>query len=361
MNKMMAPILIMAAGMLFGTFGNDVARREEAAQIDLLVTGYQNRGLLNGTVLVAEKGRIIYRRAVGTANMDWDIPCGTDTKFHCFSISKQFTAMLGMMMVAEGKLRMDGTVADYLPFFRKDTGERIKVRHLFCHTHGIPYVSYNRLPYRNKLDKEAFFKAYYSDDLLFEPGTGFAYGDGFDVLAAIIEVVSGKPFESLMSERIFEPLNMGDTGFWHAGRNIRKMAVNYRDNLDSRAESLYEMPLNGSCALYSTVDDLYKWQRALMENRLLPRKYQDEMLRVQVDFGRPYGYGFDLSEVDFCGRKRKLVWHEGGNSALLSWVTEDDLLVILLNNVGGENVRVGREIMDILYGCSAEEAGSSDE
>lgn len=349
MIKTLAMILVMTAGMLPGASAGQTGRDKRIERIDSLVAGYHENGLLNGAVLVAEKGRILYRRALGTANVDWNIPCSLDTKFHCFSISKQFTAMLGLMMVAEGKLKLDGTVAEYLPYFRKDTGERIAVRQLFCHTHGIPYVSYNRLPYRNKLDKEAFFKAYYSEDLLFEPGSDFAYGDGFDVLAAIIETVSGKAFEQLMRERIFEPLDMNDTGFWHAGRNVGRLAVNYRDSLDAKAETLYEMPLNGSCALYSTVDDLYKWQRALADNRLLPRKYQDEMLRVQVDFGRSYGYGLDVSEIDVGGRKRKVVWHEGGNSALLLWATEDDKLVILLNNIGGENLRVGREILAVLY------------
>lgn len=350
----MKKCLILSLGMIAGILGaipdGEAGRIDRTARIDSIVAGAHEKGVLNGSILVAENGKILYRKAVGTANVDWDIPCSLDTKFHCFSISKQFTAMLGMMMVAEEKLRMDGTLADYLPFFRKDTGKRIKVRQLFCHTHGVPYVSYNRLPYRNRLDKEAFFKTYYSEDLLFEPGTGFAYGDGFDILAAVIEVVSGKAFEQLMKERIFEPLGMDDTGFWHADRNIKKMAVNYRGNLEAKAEALYEMPLNGSCAMYSTVEDLYKWQRALAENRLLPVPYRNEMLRVQADFGRPYGYGFDISELDFSGKKRKVVWHEGGNSALISWAVEDDLLVIILGNVGGENGKLGREIMAVLYG-----------
>jgi len=325
-------------------------RDERRAKIDALVTACHDNGLLNGSILVAEKGRILYQKAVGTANVEWDIPCRLDTRFAIFSISKQFTALLGLMMVAEGKLDLEARVSDYLPYFRKETGTRIKVRHLFSHSHGIPYVSYDRLPYRNRLGQEAFFKAYYSADLAFEPGRGFLYGDGFDVLAAIIEVVAGEPFESLLQKRILAPLQLTETGFWHAATNIKRMATNYRENLQLKSEPLYEMPLNGSCALYSTVGDLFKWQRALAENRLLAKEYQDEMFRVQVNFGRPYGMGFDVAELEFAGQRKRIAWHEGGASAILFWSRDDDKVVILLNNFNGENYRVSREIMDILYG-----------
>ena len=329
-----------------------------AAEIDRFVTACYGEGLLNGTVLVAERGRVIYQKALGTANVEWEIPCALDTRFSIFSISKQFTAMLGLMMVADGRLDLDASVTDYLPYFRKETGSKIRVRHLFSHSHGIPYVSYDRLPYRNRLDKEAFFKTYYSQDLAFEPGRGFLYGDGFDILAAIIEEVSQKPFETLMRERIFEPLQLRETGFWHASANIKRMAANYRTSLELKSEPLYETPLNGSCALYSTVGDLFKWQRALAENRLLTKEYQDRMFQVQVDFGRPYGLGFDVSELEFAGQKKRVVWHEGGASAIFFWALDDDKLVILLNNFNGENYKVSREIMNILYGGSSQTIAS---
>jgi CubicO group peptidase (beta-lactamase class C family) len=329
------------------------APRDKAAEIDRLLNACRQDGLVNGVALVAEKGRVIYRRAFGTANVEWDIPNAVDTRFSLFSISKQFTAVLALMMVEEGRLKLDGTILDYLPYFRMDTGRRITVHHLMCHTHGIPYVSYNRLPYRNKLSKVDFFKEYYSGDLEFEPGSGFKYSDGFDIVAAIVEVVSGKPFESLMQERIFGPLGMKDTGFYHVSRNIRKHASDYAESTDVKGEALYELPLNGSSALYSTVDDLLKWDRALAGNKLLSKPVQDMMFRVQADFGRPYGYGYDIAEMDFAGRKKKIVFHEGSGCAIISRSLEDDNLVILLNNILGENISLSREIMNILNGLPA--------
>lgn len=314
-------------------------------KLDAMMRSYHEQGLINGTVLLAEKGRVLYRQAFGLANVEWNIPNQVDTKYTLFSISKQFTAMLGMMMVAEGKLNLDSRLIDYLPWFRKDTGEKIRIRHLFSHSHGIPYVSYNRLPYRNKLDKIEFMKAHYFQDLAFEPGQGFEYGDGFDILAAVIEAVSKKPFEQLMKERILEPLQMADTGFWRARENIVRHAADYADSLNHKAEALYEMPLNGSCALHSTVDDLFKWYMALRGNVLIAQSFRDQMTRVQVDFGRPYGFGFDVAD-SFAGKtERKVVWHEGGASALFLWAIDEDRLVVLLNNVHGDNLRIGGEVL----------------
>ena len=337
----------LSANIVFGF--QSAAARDKAAEIDKFLSACHDNGLVNGAILVAEKGRVIYRKAIGTANMEWDIPNGLETRFSLFSISKQFTAMLALMMVEEGRLKLDGTVLEYLPYFRKDTGRRVTVHHLLCHTHGIPYVSYNKLPYRNKLSKEDFFREYYSGDLEFEPGKGFKYSDGFDILAAIVEVVSGKPFEALMQERIFDPLEMKDSGFYHVKRNIQRHATDYADSINVKSEALYELPLNGSSALYSTVDDLFRWDRALAENRLLSRRFQDMMFSVQADFGRPYGYGYDIAELDFGRQKKKMAWHEGSGSAIIFRSLEDGNLVILLNNILGENFLVGREIMNILY------------
>jgi len=346
-KRILFPILLGAFILVVVQPGAYAA--DKAAKIDELIAACHDNGIVNGAILVAEKGRVIYRKAIGTANMEWDIPNAPDTRFSLFSISKQFTAMLALMMAQEGKLRLDGNILEYLPYFRKDTGGRITVHQLLCHTHGIPYVSYNKLPYRNKLSKEAFFREFYSGDLEFAPGSGFAYGDGFDILAAIVEVVSGRPFEALMQERIFDPLGMKDSGFLHARRNTWKHASDYADSLGVKGEPLYELPLNGSSALYSTVDDLFRWDRALAENTLLEKRFQDMMFSVQADFGRPYGYGFDVAEVDFGGRKKKVAWHEGSGTAIIFRSLEDGNLVILLNNILGENILVSREIMNILY------------
>ena len=111
---------------------------EKAARIRDLVARYQRCGFLNGAVLVAEHGKVLYAAGVGEANMETHTPNTPHTRFGIASITKQFTAALVLQEVAQGKLRLDGTVADYLPWYRKDTGARMTIEQLIHHTSGLP-------------------------------------------------------------------------------------------------------------------------------------------------------------------------------------------------------------------------------
>src|SRR5690242_2736822 len=118
----------------------------------------------NGTALVAENGKVIYKGAFGMANMEWGIPNTPDTKFRLGSITKQFTATLIMQLVEQGKIKLDGKLIDYLPEYRKDTGAKVTIHNLLSHTSGIP--SYTSLPgffqnvSRNPFTVDDFIKKY---------------------------------------------------------------------------------------------------------------------------------------------------------------------------------------------------------
>src|SRR6188474_881428 len=107
-------------------------------KIDGLLKQYYDYGQLNGSVLVADKGKIIYEKGFGMANMEWAIPNQPDTKFRIGSITKQFTATLIMQLVEEGKIKLDAHITDYLPDYRADTGARVTIHQLLNHTSGIP-------------------------------------------------------------------------------------------------------------------------------------------------------------------------------------------------------------------------------
>lgn len=115
-------------------------------EIDKLINYYSDNGYLNGAVLVAEGGEIIYKRAAGNAVMSWNVPNNIDSKFQLFSVSKQFTALIALQLVNEGKIDLNGTISDYLPYYRKDNGKRIKIHHLITHTHGIIAADWNSIP-----------------------------------------------------------------------------------------------------------------------------------------------------------------------------------------------------------------------
>ena len=155
--------------------------QDHAAKIqEFLATAHKYRQF-NGSVLVAENGKIIYKGAYGQANMEWNIPNTPDTRFRLGSITKQFTATAILQLVEQGKIKLDAKLSDYLPDYRKDTGEKVTIHHLLTHTSGIP--SYTSQPgffqnvSRNPYKVDEFVKKYASGDLEFEPGSKFRYNN----------------------------------------------------------------------------------------------------------------------------------------------------------------------------------------
>src|SRR5215510_10417679 len=187
--------------------------QDKAKKIDELMQAYYDNKQFNGTVLVAEKGSVIYKKGFGLANMEWNIPNEPDVKFRIGSITKQFTSMLIMQLVQEGKIKLDGKLTDYLTDYRKDTGDKVTIHNLLTHTSGIP--SYTSLPdffkevSRDPYGVEEFVKNYCSGDLEFETGSKFEYDNsGYFLLGAIIEQLTGQSYERALQERIFGPLGM---------------------------------------------------------------------------------------------------------------------------------------------------------
>ena len=118
--------------------------QDKAAKIQEVLTLAHKYRQFNGTALVAENGKVIYKGAFGMANMEWEIPNTPDTKFRLGSITKQFTATVILQLVEQGKIKLDAKLTDYLPEYRKDTGDKVTIHHLLTHTSGIP--SYTSQP-----------------------------------------------------------------------------------------------------------------------------------------------------------------------------------------------------------------------
>ena len=164
--------------------------QDHAAKIQEVLALAHKYRQFNGSALVAENGKIVYKGAYGLANMEWDIPNTPDTKFRLGSITKQFTATVVMQLVEQGKIKLDAKISDYLPEYRKDTGSKVTIHHLLTHTSGIP--SYTDQPgffenvSRNPYKVDEFVKKYASGDLQFEPGSKYSYNNsGYFLLGAI--------------------------------------------------------------------------------------------------------------------------------------------------------------------------------
>lgn len=318
--------------------------QDKAAKIDEMMKAYFDFGQFHGSALVAENGKVIYKKGFGKANYEWDIPVEPNTKFRLGSITKQFTAALILQLREEGKIDLNGKLSDYLPYYRKDIGDKVTVHQLLNHTSGIP--SYTGLPRffedisRDPYGVQEFVEKYCSGDLEFEPGSKYSYNNsGYFLLGAIVEKITGKTYEQALREMILDPLGMEDTGYDNHGPILKKRATGYNKTPAGYENSPYlDMSIPYAAgSLYSTVEDLYKWDRGLDTEKVLKNESKELMFTPGLD---DYGYGFVIrdEEVGKTGKKVKTIRHGGGINGFNTLITrlpESDSLVVLLGNVVG--------------------------
>jgi CubicO group peptidase (beta-lactamase class C family) len=330
-------------------------------KIDALLNSYHKLRQFNGSALVAEGGKVILKKGYGFANMEWQIPNAPDTKFRLGSITKQFTAMVIMQLVAEGKIGLDEPLTKYLPDYRSDTGGKVTIRHLLTHTSGIP--SYTNLPgfiqneTRDPYKVADFVKKYASGDLAFEPGSRFAYNNsGYFLLGAIIERITGKPYEAALKQRIFDPVGMKDTGYDHANTVLSRRASGYviRPGGYDNAPYLDMSVPYAAGALYSTVEDLYRWDRALYAHTLLAAEHETVMF---TPFLQDYAFGWTLATRKLSDQKTEVavITHAGGINGFSTTIVRvpktQDLVVLLDNTSRGDKLDgITDRILGILRG-----------
>ncbi|MGK0388068.1 MAG: CubicO group peptidase (beta-lactamase class C family), partial [Maribacter sp.] len=271
------PFLFIIAFVTLGSGQTNVDK------IDKLISTYADYGQFNGSVLVAEKGKVIYKKGFGLANMEWNIPNQVDTKHRLASVSKQFTAMLTMQLVAENKLELNEPISTYLPDYPKENGDIITLHHLLTHTSGIPnYTSFSgyREMMRDFISPEGIVKIFADSTLKFTPGERFSYSNsGYALLGVIIEKTTGKSFEEVLKEKILQPLKMNNTGYDNHRTVLKNRAAGYnKSGRNFTNASHIDMSVGYTAGgIYSTVEDMYLWDQALYTEKLLPKKYLDMM------------------------------------------------------------------------------------
>src|SRR3954447_5477315 len=295
-RALLAVLLLIAIPTVL--LAQDQQQNEKQQKIDQLISTYNQYGQFNGSALVAENGKVLLKKGYGLANMEWNIPNQPDTKFRLGSITKQFTATLILQLVEQGKIKLDGKLSDYLDTYRKETGNKITIHHLLTHTSGVP--NYTALPgffqnvSRNPFTVTEFIQKYASGDLEFEPGSKFSYSNsGYFLLGAIVEKISGKPYEQVLKENIFDPVGMKNSGFDHYDRIIDKRASGYIKTSKGYQNAPYlDMSIPYAAgSLYSTVEDMFLWDQALRGDKILSEKSKQLMFTPNLS---NYGYGFAI-------------------------------------------------------------------
>lgn len=351
MKKLLLPFLIKMASLvifLLTSTLNVSYSQTKIDKIDKLVSAYSEYEQFNGSILVAEKGAVIYKKGFGSANMEWNIPNQPDTKHRLGSITKQFTAMAILQLVQQGKLKLDVPVSTYLPDYPKKNGEQITIHHLLTHTSGTPnltaFPNFFKDISPNTYSPTELVKNFADSALQFKPGEKFAYSNsGYILLGAIIEKVTGKSYEQVVQENIFTPLKMNNTGYDHHGPLLKNRASGYEKNGRTYVNSNYidmSVPYAAG-SLYSTVEDLYLWDQALYTEKLLPKKYMDMLFAKHIQSSKGYyGYGWFMGEMLIGNTKEKVqtTGHGGGIdgfNTLITRIPSEQSLVVILNNTGG--------------------------
>ena len=332
--------------------------QDHAAKIQQVLELANKYRQFNGSALVAENGKIIYKGGFGLANMEWNIPNTPDTKFRLGSITKQFTAMLTLELVEQGKLKLDGKISDYLPDYRKDIGEKVTIHHLLTHTSGIP--SYTGQPdffakvSRNPYKVGDFVKQYASGNLEFEPGTKFSYNNsGYFLLGAIIERITGKTYAEALKEMIFDKIGMKNTGYDLHDPLIPKRASGYVKTATGYTNAAYlDMSIPYAAgSMYSTVEDLYLWDQALYTDKLLTQASKDLMYKPFLD---DYAYGWVITKSSFKVKDQPIpiITHGGGINGFTTTIVRfpnEKHLIVILDNTGSNLDPVSEKIAKILY------------
>jgi CubicO group peptidase (beta-lactamase class C family) len=333
-------------------------------QLDELLNLYHEYGQFNGSVLVAEDGEVIYKKGFGMANMEWDIPNEPNTKHRLGSITKQFTAMLILQLVAEDAIDLEAPITSYLPDYPKENGDQITIHHLLTHTSGIP--NYTAFPgffaeeSRNPYTPDEFVEVFAHKDLDFTPGERFSYSNsGYFLLGVIAEKLTGKTYEQLLHDNILAPIGMNDTGYDKHEDILKNRATGYEKVGPAYINSNYlDMSIPYAAgSMYATVEDLYLWDQALYTDQLLPQNLMDLYFKPYIsawgDSHYAYGWGVGKEMIGNTEDSVEAIAHGGGINGFntnISRVISDKSLVVLLNNTGGAPLNeITKAIRGILY------------
>lgn len=330
----------------------------QAERIDSLMRVLVDRTQFSGTVLVAEKGEVIYHKAFGLANREWNVPATVDTRYKHASLSKPLTALLILQLAEERKLSLDDPLVKHLPEYKVAGAEKITLRQVLSHTPGIP--NYHAIPafdsIVNKQSRtlEQFVDLFMNMPLLFEPGTGRQYSNlGYSALALVAQRVAGSPYTELRKKKVFAPAGMVDSFTEDEPRVMPRMASGYINAFTSYEREKFRDPSSviGAGNITSTTMDLFRFDRALREGKLLSARAQEEWIRPVRE---GHGLGWMMMHYPVPGQDSVTVaYHDGGNAGFATvmyrFIENDRCIVVLSNTAFYDIYGVAGRIGRILY------------
>ena len=341
------------------------------AKVDRVFAEWDRPDSPGAALSIVRDGEIIYKRGYGMANLEYDIPIAPTTVFDIASVSKQFAGFAIATLLHEGKLSLDDDIRMHLPDV-PDFGTKITIRHLVHHTSGLRDWVQTLVIAGGEMDDVISFKHILKmvrrqKELNFEPGTAFLYSNtGYNLLAEIVEKITGDSFREWTDANIFKPLAMTSTHFHDDHEMIVKnRAYSYLSVKDNGFKNaVNNLTALGSSSLYSTVEDLAKWILNFDNARIGGQAVVEQMhQRGVLNNGKQISYAFGLDIGEY--RALKTVGHGGSwrgfRSHLLCFPDQKFGIVILCNLDTFNPLNLARKIADLyLTDALAPEAPDPD-
>jgi len=330
---------------------------EKAAKFHKYFRHLNRAGIFNGNVLVAQQGVVIYEECFGYRDLRKRDSLHFDSQFQLASVSKQFTAVAIMQLVEKGLINYTDTVQKFFPNFPY---KGITIQMLLTHKSGLPNYIYlcdhffthkDSAVYNNEAIKcleERHPPRYY------RPGRRFNYSNtGYMILSSIVSRVSGLAFDDYMDKNIFKPLGMDNTFIYVKGKHNlpETVAVGY-ETRRRKADNIFLNGVTGDKGVYSTIEDLYKWDQGLYKNKII--KYSN-LIQAFKPMGKRkwarknYGYGWRMYNSSKAG---KVLYHAGwwyGFQSLLVRIEKDKSTIVVLKNKKTRGLIDQSRLFDILY------------
>ena len=345
--------LTLALCAACATGGTARVTTDEVRAVDSLFAAYTGGAVPGASVVVVQNGQVVVRRAYGMADLERRIPATPETDYRLASVSKQFTAMAIMLLAKEGKLRYDQPIRDFLAELPPAT-QAVTVRHLLNHTSGI--WDYEALIPENRTaqldDDDVLSLVAARDSLSTPPGTAYCYSNsGYVLLGMIVARVSGMSFPEFLRTRIFVPVGMPSSVAHVEGADtVPRRAYGYSPRSGSfvQTDQSVTSATLGDGGIYSNVDDLVRWDRALSGATLIDRASLAEATAPPVLPGGPSEYGFGWFVDRYRGETR---WRHTGETsgfrnAILRFPERKLTIVILTNRSSGEPQAIAERIAD---------------
>jgi CubicO group peptidase (beta-lactamase class C family) len=367
-----------------------LAPAEDAApakDVAAVLQSFVDKHALAGAVtLVADKDKVLSLEAVGFADIAANKPMKTDVLFWIASQSKPITATALMMLVDEGKVKLDDPVEKYLPEFRgqwlaaehdnehmllKKPKHPITVRNVLSHTSGLQFKSAMEEPTLDLLPLRVAVKSYAMTPLIFEPDSKYQYSNaGINTAGRIIEVVSGMPYETFLDKRLFEPLGMKDTTFWPNEEQLKRLARSYKPNadksdLEETKITQLKYPLNDrrrqpmpAGGLFSTASDVGRFcQMVLNGGTFQGKRYLSEaavktMTSKQTGDAVQTGYGLGWST------NNGVFGHGGAYATNMTIDSKRGLIAVFMVQHAGF-AKDGKNSLDVFRKAAEERFGGS--